>query len=108
MNESNLTPRELAACERLAELGLFVFSTGRVRSADDDLETRLLRSGWAGMALLKAALVAPEWAQAMVTEHEATMEEEMEEEMRLEAIATALVKDLPIEVSTSTTTENEQ
>jgi len=60
------------------------------------------------MALLKAALVAPEWAQAMVTEHEATMEEEMEEEMRLEAIATALVKDLPIEVSTSTTTENEQ
>lgn len=108
MNESNLTPRVSAACERLAELGLFVFSTGRVRSANDDLETRLLRAGWAGMVLLKAALVAPEWAQAMVTEHEATMEEELEEGMRLEAMATALVKCLPIEVSTSTTTENEQ
>lgn len=108
MNELNLTPREFAACERLANLGLFVFSTGMARSTDDDLENRLLRAGITGMALLKAALTAPEWAQAMVTEHELTMEEEMEEEMRLEAIAALLVEELPIEVSTSTTTEVEQ
>lgn len=79
---------------RLVDLGAFIYR----QCVDGPPEDRILNAGTAALAVMKAVMVAPEWAQAFVTEYERVVQgDDVPEAIRLEAIARALLEEIPME-----------